>query len=247
MRPLFVLLLASAALAGGVQRAQAQVSADSALFAVNGTSTIYTVNRLTGATAAAGTLLFNSVAIARDPITGRVYYLSSNAVSPAGRVAYWDPTTNTNTLLNGTGAPVQNVGALIDDALAMTSGGVLYAMRGSVSNLYSINTATGAYTLLGPVKVGTTTGAALLSTSDFSVDQNGTMYLIARDAGGNSSAYTLSLTPTGGVYIATFLTTVTTAFLDAMAVGADGRFYAGGRTGALWTGSTISPVTQLAA
>jgi uncharacterized repeat protein (TIGR01451 family) len=247
MRPLFALALASVAVIGGARRAQAQVSADSALFAVNSTSTIFTVNRLTGATAAAGTLLFNSVAIARDPTTGRVYYLSSNTVSPAGRVAYWDPTTNTNTLLNGAGAPVQNVGALIDDALAFTAGGVLYAMRGSVSNLYSINTATGAYTLLGPVKVGATNGPALLSTSDFSVDQNGTMYLIARDAGGNSSAYTLSLTPTGGVYIATFLTTVTTAFLDAMAVGADGRFYAGGRTGALWTGSTISPVTQLAA
>jgi uncharacterized repeat protein (TIGR01451 family) len=248
MRPLFAFALASVALTGGARRAQAQVSADSALFAVNNTTTIYTVNRLTGATTAAGTLLFNSVAIARDPTTGRVYYLSSNTVSPAGRVAYWDPTTNTNTLLNGGGAPVQNVGpTLIDDALAFTAGGVLYAMRGSVSNLYSINTSTGAYTLLGPVKVGTTTGAALLSTSDFSVDQNGAMYLIARDAGGNSSAYTLSLVPSGGVYVATFLTAVTTAFLDAIAVGADGRFYAGGRTGALWTGSTISPVTQLAA
>jgi len=53
MRPLVALTLASLALAGGARRAQAQVSADSALFAVNNTTTIYTVNRLTGATAAA--------------------------------------------------------------------------------------------------------------------------------------------------------------------------------------------------
>src|SRR6185295_8297139 len=145
MRPLLVSALAMVALTGGLRRAQAQATADSALFAVNNTTTLYTVNRLTGATNAVGTLLFNSTAVARDPITGRVYYLSSNAVSPAGRVAYWDPTTATNTLLNGTGAPAQNVGALVDDALAFTAGGVLYAMRGSVSNLYSINTSTGAY------------------------------------------------------------------------------------------------------
>jgi uncharacterized repeat protein (TIGR01451 family) len=238
------------ALAGDGRRAGGQVTADSTMFAVNNTTTIYTVNRLTGAVTPVGTLLFASVAIARDPATGRVYYTSSNtAGSPTGRVAYWDPATGTNTLLNAAGSPLQNPGALVDDALAFTSGGVLYSLSGGVSTLYSINPATGAYTNLGNVRVGAAGGPSLTSTNDLAFDNNGIAYLIGRDAGAGAvtNAYTLSLVKAGGVYVATLVSALTATPLEAIAVGADGRLYAGGRNGNIWAGSVATGAAQIVA
>src|ERR1700712_71559 len=127
----FALLLA---LALPRESAHAQL-ADTVLYVVDNTTTLSAVtSRTTGATAAVATLAFATSALARDPGTQRIYYLATNAATPVGRVAYYDPATGTNTTLNNVGSGGDNIVKLTFNA------GLLYAIGDSThgSLLYTI-------------------------------------------------------------------------------------------------------------
>jgi uncharacterized repeat protein (TIGR01451 family) len=153
--------------------ARAQAVGDTVLYAVNNTTTLYAVtNRTTGTTGAFATLAFAALAVARDPVSKKIYYVSGAA--PIGRVAYYDPATGTNTVINSTGTAPENI-----LRLAFNSTGVLYAVGDSAraSRLYTINTATGAYTSLGSV---TLAGLPFPNSGDISFDPvTGTLYATA--------------------------------------------------------------------
>src|SRR3979411_114628 len=100
-------------------------AAQTELYAVNNSTTLSVVtNKATGTTAAIATLAFATKALARDSATQRVYYVSS--ATPA-QVAYFDPFTNSNTIINSTGTGL--AGEKIE---RMTyRAGVLYAISDS--------------------------------------------------------------------------------------------------------------------
>src|SRR4030088_699809 len=84
-------------------RARPQSPADTVLYSVNNSTTLFAVtNRATGAQAAMATLSFATSALARDPSTSRIYYVAS--AGTLGRVAYYDPITGTNTVINSAGS-----------------------------------------------------------------------------------------------------------------------------------------------
>ncbi|MDB4879962.1 MAG: hypothetical protein JWL60_1408, partial [Gemmatimonadetes bacterium] len=217
--------------------------ADTTMFAVNATQNLYTTQRATGATALIGTLAFNTTAIARDPATGYIYYTSTN-YAPAlnGRVAYWNPASGTNTVVNGTGNGDNVV------RLAFSTTGVLYGIGStSPTTLYRIDPATGAFTSLGPVKVGTTTGADIGASGDLAIDFDGTLYATATAPGGGTALYRVSTAPSAGVYVATLQGQVATVTEAALAFGTDGGLFSAGANGTMYrinkaTGAQLATV-----
>ena len=204
----------------------AQITADTTMFTVTGTTNLYTMNRLTGAlTLVSGSLSFNTSALARDPVTGRLYYVATNQTNPAnnGKVAYYDPATSTNVVLTAA-ANGDNV-----VRLAFDQSGALYGIgSSSPTTLYQVNTSTGFMTPLGAVRVG----AADLGTSgDLSFGPDGTLYATASPNGTSSTLYSIALTPAGGPFAATATGTVLPSVQTSLAYGADGRFYSGGAGG----------------
>lgn len=226
-------LVIAAALLAVPAAAHAQAYADTTLFAVDNSTTLYTVNRLTGASTAVGTLLFTTSALARDPVTGRLYYTATNAATPNGRVAYWDPATGTNTLLNASGL---NDAGVNDNVVRLTfsSAGVLYGIGATPATLYTINTSTGAYTSLGLVKVGSTAGADLGGSGDIAFDFDGTLYAGALDATNQTTLYRISLVPSGGAFVATATGVIVNTQQASLAFVADGRLYSAGANRAIY-------------
>jgi uncharacterized repeat protein (TIGR01451 family) len=144
-------------------------AADDTIYGVNFNSTpaVLTINPTTGVATNAGTLSFGSAAAALDPVTGRIYYTEYNPNGTSnGRVAYWNPTTGTNTIISaGPGFQIPR--------LAFSANGTLYGMDAN-NVLYTINTSTGQFTTLGTVS-----GVALTSGGDLAFAPNGTLYLLA--------------------------------------------------------------------
>ena len=228
MRPLLRALgLAGVLVAGaGAHRVQAQITADTTMFTVTGTTNLYTMNRLTGAlTLVTSGLSFNTSALARDPVTGRLYYVATNQAQPAndGKVAYYDPVTSTNVLL----AAAANGDNVV--RLAFDQSGVLYGIgSNSPTVLYQVNTSTGFMTALGAVKVG----AADLGTSgDLAFAADGTLYATASPNGTSSTLYSIAMTPAGGPFAATATGTTIPTVQTSLSYGADGRLYSGGAGG----------------
>src|SRR5689334_2909150 len=222
------LLVLSALAAPAAARAQAL--ADTAIYVVSNTTTLSVVlNRATGATGTIATLAFSTSALARDPVTKRIYYLSTNAATPLGRVAYYDPATGTNTTLNAIG-----VG---DNVVRMTIGpdGTMWAIGevASGSRLYTISKTTGAYTNLGSVRVGSAAGPLLPDNGDIAFDPvTGVMYVSASSTDGTgTSLYTLNT----ATRIATEIGTITNTSTHASLTFAVGTLYSGGGGGDLYT------------
>jgi uncharacterized repeat protein (TIGR01451 family) len=220
------------------RRAESQQLPDSTLFSVDSTTGVFTVNRLTGAPASLGTLSFSTASVARDPNTGRLYYTSNSGVT--GRVAYFDLVTRGNTILNNSG--LNDVG--VNDnilRLAFNQGGVLYGIGGTPATLYTINPATGAYTTLGVVRIGTTAGPNLGLSGDIAFDWTGTLYAAVLN-GANTSLYRISLVPSGGVYVATIVggTAVAGVQETSLAFGADARLYMSGANGDVYAVNTTT-------
>jgi uncharacterized repeat protein (TIGR01451 family) len=180
-----VLLLALLAPAA----AHAQSPADTAIYTVNNSATLFVVtNRATGAQATMATLSFATQALARDPASSLLYYVSSTGT--LGRVAYYDPVTGTNTVINATGSGGDNVIRLTFNA------GLLYAI-GDVahgSQLYTINPATGVYTSLGGVHIGSPVGQLLPDDGDLVFDPGtGTLYAAANNPGVGGGSFLFSI------------------------------------------------------
>ncbi len=92
----------------------------------------------------AGQLAFKTKAIAVHPETGMVYYVSRNKQNGLYPFAVWDPATNANTILSS-----QN-SIRPCDKLTFGSDGKLYAVdRDNKDDMYTIDTATGAWSFLG--------------------------------------------------------------------------------------------------
>ena len=163
----------------GCLAAQTARAADNTVYVNSFTSpfTIYTINTATGALTAAGTLSFSSIAIARRSSDGLIFYTEYGVTN--GRVATWNPATNTNTTIGTLGGGVRNF-----PRLAFNASGTLYGMDDQ-SRLYTVNTATGAATL-----VGTVAGFPASIRGDMAFAPNGTLYATAGDS---TSLYTINI------------------------------------------------------
>jgi dipeptidyl aminopeptidase/acylaminoacyl peptidase len=172
-----------------------------------------------------GTLAFATFAIARDSNTGRVYYVGTqnNGSAP---VAYWDPATQTNTVLpNPTGQSVQFL------KLAQAQDGTIYGL-GSTANLYSINPTTGVATNLGAITGGSPAFTGGGGDAAFDPNDSNTLY-VSVVAGGQLRLYAVNVTTRVATYVGqSGLSSVTNS--GALAFGEDGELYgvvtAGGGT-----------------
>ena len=233
-------LLVALALPRQSVRAQA---ADTVLYVVNNTTTLSVVtNRTTGATAAVATLAFATSALARDPVSQRVYYLATNAATPVGRVAYYDPATGTNTIINSVGTAGDNVVKVTFNA------GQLYAIGDSThgSQLYTINPSTGVYTSAGSVRVGSAVGQFFPDNGDLAFDPfSGVLYANGNRpaSAGGTSLYTINL----ATRVATQVGVITAANTQASLTFAAGVLYSGGGGGTLYSVNTTTGVGTLVA
>lgn len=157
------------------------------------------------ATTQIGTLAFGTAAGDRDPLTGNFYYVDQNTNTP--RVAVWNPTTNTNITLATLSLPGPVMRA------AFSAQGVLYITAGN-SALYTINTTTGAATLVGTITVN---GSPLTTPSgDMAFAPDGTLYI---DDGGTLYAANV------GTLTATYIGSDGSVGSVQTAFGSDGMFY----------------------
>ena len=175
---LLVLLSASA---GGALALP--VPPDNTVYANVGT-TLYAVTPSTGAAAVVGSLSFATAGIARDPITGRVYYADSTA---AGLVAYWDPTTATNTTL-------PNALGFSTNRLGFRGDGVMFSMNPGTNNIYAIDKNTGYQTI-----VATVSGPPLNGGGDLAFAPNGDFYIVTSSTIFRVLANPIQVPPSGAV------------------------------------------------
>jgi uncharacterized repeat protein (TIGR01451 family) len=141
-------------------------------------TTIFTVNQTTGAsTAITTTMLFESVALAINPLNGLVYYVERNIAD--ARVASFNPATPAvaHTLLGtpaaGTGIPL-NAGSGVLRASFSPDGRLYVATNSGV--FYELNVTTGA--ILRSFQSNLPTGGS----GDFAFSPNGDLYVVANDS-----------------------------------------------------------------
>jgi uncharacterized repeat protein (TIGR01451 family) len=221
--------------------AQAQYPADTAIYTANNSATLFVVtNRATGAQAAIATLAFATSALARDASTSRIYYVSSTGI--LGRVAYYNPVSGTNTVINSTGSGGDNI-------IRLTfNGGLMYAI-GDVahgSRLYTIDPTTGTYVNLGSVRIGSTVGQLLPNDGDIAFDPaSGTLYAVANDPANNGGSFLFTINLV--TRVATQLGPVNGGGNDLSALTfVSGVLYAGG-AGELYTVNMTTGVGTLVA
>lgn len=223
---------------------------DSAIYVVSNNTTISLIsNQATGALTNVGALSFGTSAAARDPASGNVYYLSTNAATPIGRVAYWNPATGANTVINATGSP----GNIALVRLAFNAAGVLYALA-SNGSLYTINTANGAYTRIGtqPVIVTNRSNVTIPSNGDIAFAPDGTLYAAANCTNGVATAVCLfSINPIANptaIEIGNLATLPNdTTYVASLGYGVGGVLYAGASNGAYYSVNTTSGAGALIA
>lgn len=220
-------------------------SADNIIYVVSNNTTLsYVTNQSTGTIApvTGGTLLFGTSAAARDPITGRVYYLSTNdSTNPNGQVAYWDPATRTNTLVNSGGSP--NEENIV--RLAFNAAGVLYGL-GQNSVLYTISKTTGAFAQVGTttVKVTNKSNVVIPGRGDIAFDASGTLYAASDCTGTTNGAsvclFTINLSGTNptAVEVGPLTTLTGGAVMASLAVGDGNVLYAGASNGNYYSVNT---------
>jgi uncharacterized repeat protein (TIGR01451 family) len=169
--------------------ARAQYPADTVIYTVNNSTTLFAItNRATGAQAAIATLSFATSALARDASTSRIYYVASTGT--LGRVAYYNPITGTNTVINSAGSGGDNILRLTFNA------GLLYAI-GDVAHgslLYTINPISGVYTSLGAVHIGSSAGQLFPDDGDLVFDPaSGILYAVANDPANNGGSFLFTI------------------------------------------------------
>jgi hypothetical protein len=192
----------------------ASAKTDGLVYGLTNNAEVEAIDLETGAATQVGTLAFGTAAGDRNPIDGNFYYIDQNTNTP--RVAVWNPTTNTNTTL----ATLSLSGPVM--RAAFSPQGVLYITAGN-SDVYTINTVTGAATYLGSLSVN---GSPLPTPSgDMAFAPNGTLYV---DDGG--ALYAANAATLAATYIGSdgAVGSVQTAF------GSDGMFYGTVTTGDLY-------------
>lgn len=201
----FYRVVATSALTDSGASNVASAKTDGMVYGLTNNGEALAIDLETAQTTQIGTLAFGTAAGDRNPLNGNFYYVEQNTNTP--RVAVWNPTTNTNTTLATLSLPGPVMRA------AFNSQGVLYITAGN-SDLYTINTTTGAATHVGTITVN---GAALTSPSgDMAFAPNGMLYI---DDGGALFAANVSTLKANYIGSDGSVGSVQTAF------GSDGMFY----------------------
>jgi hypothetical protein len=138
------------------------------IYGVNQQQDITEINLTSGEVSVVGALSFGSQATDQQPSTGYVYYF--DRTNDANRFAYWDPATQTNTLVVTYPAPL----GIYPKRAAFDIHGQLYMMD-NTDKLYSVATADGAITSLGQV-TGLKNGN-LGATGDMAFAPDNTLYV----------------------------------------------------------------------
>ena len=147
-------------------------------------TTLYVITPSTGAAVSVGTLAFTTNGFGRDPITGRVYY--AETVLP-GRVAYWDPTTATNTIL-------PTALGFVTNRMGFRADGQMFSMNPGTNNIYVIDRNTG-----NPTIVATVSGPALNGGGDMAFAPNGDLYIVTSSTIFRVLANPIAVPPVGAV------------------------------------------------
>jgi hypothetical protein len=184
------------------------------IYALTSDARVDVVDVATAASSQVGTLAFGTSAGDTSPIDGKIYYIEQNTSTP--RVAVWDPATNTSTTLGTASLSGWVMRAAFD------RNGVLYVTAGD-GDLYTINTANGAATLVGTITYHNAPLATPMGDMAFAPD--GSLYL-----DGNSDVYKVNLTSLAATWVGNngSLGNVQAAFAtDGMMYGlvADGDLY----------------------
>ncbi|MFO1093926.1 MAG: PEP-CTERM sorting domain-containing protein [Planctomycetaceae bacterium] len=148
-------------------------------------STLYTIDTSTGAATAIGSIGYAVTGLAFDPTTGILYGGTTRNSSFIGLLTI-DTTTGAGTQVGTYNTSVFSFTESMAD-ISFDSAGNLYGwLEPGSDDLYSINKATGAATLVGEAGIGT-------ATSGLAFDNSGTLYLESL-----GTLYTLN-PATGGV------------------------------------------------
>jgi uncharacterized repeat protein (TIGR01451 family) len=180
-----------------------------------GSTNIQVLSLTTGQASKAGTLAFPTFALSRQAGTGRVYYVET---AENGRVGYWNPVDNTNTVLGRTGVPVEFL------KLAQAVDGTLYGLDSTTPNLYAINPNTGAARLVGAITGGTPAFTA--GSGDIAFDpQNPDRFFINVATPTAYRLYSAKLSTLKATYIGE-ATGLNATGSGGLAFGQDGQLYA---------------------
>ncbi len=176
------------------------------VYGINGATPfeVSEINLTTGVATPIGNLSFGSVALARNPGNNLLYYVEN--LSPF-RVATFDPSTGTNTIINPTGT-TESV-----PRLAFNADGILYGMS-NTANLYTYNLITGEDTLVGAV-----TGIGMVSGGDIAFSPSGILFAAASVA-----VVTIDLTTLAGTLVGASL--AGSEFFTGLAFDMNGALYA---------------------
>ncbi len=173
----------------------------------------------TGTSTSVGTLAFSSAAIARDSNTGRIYYIENTANN--SRVAYFDPLTGTNTVLpQTTGISTSSNFARLSQATS----GVIYAMEGSTTNLYTLDQNTGVATSIGSVS-GLPTGGGDMAFDPLNPDR-----LLIYVTGTSQTLFSVNVNPTSSDFLQATSIGRTGLAGPSLAFGQDGQLYLGAQS-----------------
>jgi len=218
------------------------------VYAIVNTDEIHVVDITTGESERIGDLLFPAFALAREAITGRLYYVGGG---DNGSVAFFDPVTETNTLLQSTTNVSENFLKLAQD-----QAGNIYALSLDSTNLYQITidptnpdpTVGGQAIDLGTITGGTTPFTA--GSGDIAFDPVNPFRLFVTVTGaGFYRLYTVDTNPASPTFLqATFIgnTGLSNVGSGSLAFGADGFLY-GTSEGDLYRIDTNNGVATLVA
>ncbi|MBD2463275.1 DUF4347 domain-containing protein [Oscillatoria sp. FACHB-1407] len=187
---------------------------------------IRVLNLTNGSSNSVGALAFPTFAIARESATGRIYYVENVDGVNGGRVAYWDPETNTNTPLTSANGGRTGVDTIFLK-LAQSVTGLIYGLNATDTNLYTIDQITGAATVVGAI----TGGGFTAGSGDIAFDPNNPnrLFVSVVPGPGIFNLYTVDTNPTSPTFLeATFIgqpAGLTNVGAGSLAFGQDGELY----------------------
>lgn len=176
----------------------------------------------TAESASVGTLAFNTFALAREAETGLLYYIENTF---NGRVAFWNPDTQENTIVGNTG--VNTVFVKLAQS-APEVGGLIYGLDANSPNLYQINPDTGVATSLGAISGGSVPFSAGGGDMAFDPANPNRLFVTVTSpdvAARRYDLYVVDLTTRTATYIGD--TGLEDEGSGVLAFGEDGQLYAG--------------------
>ncbi|MFC4639126.1 beta strand repeat-containing protein [Deinococcus hohokamensis] len=216
-------------------------------FSGTAVATLSTVDTSTGAVSGATrTLATQTAAVARDPLTGRIFYAAYTNSNSALRV--YDPATGADTVAGSFG---QSSTTLYFTRMAINKSGLGYAML-SNGSLYSFTTSGTTSTITALGSVTTTSGVAIANfgTGDMAFDNSGVLWAIFTDQQTGSATQnqailftidpaTLAATPIGTVTVGGVATGL---LLNGLAFDNSGNLYATSNSNDVYRISTATAV-----